>query len=146
MTTAKLSALLGLAMLTGLSAAQAQERLPPGVRMPARPGQPSAAEKIVPVDALKTGQCAALGPGFAPIGAGGTCVKIGGQVRLDAGGYSGRRSALPPVSRPRSYGSAAKATVGLDARTPTEAGTIRTVLRAKMNHQTGSFAGESAKP
>jgi hypothetical protein len=73
--------------------------------------------------------CAHHGPGFAPIPGTDTCVRVSGRVRSEVdvgsarsiGGYGGGGSARLN----------AEARAALDARTETDAGPLRTVVRVR---------------
>ncbi len=68
--------------------------------------------------------CAAMGPGFAPVPGTQTCLKLGGRVRADAvAGTAGSRAA---GATRLEHG----ARIRLDARTRTEYGPLRVVIDA----------------
>jgi porin-like protein len=55
-----------------------------------KPDQFTPSGKLLPVKEPGTGNsCAAYGPGFIKVEGTGTCVKIGGAVRIDAGSSVG---------------------------------------------------------
>lgn len=78
--------------------------------------------------AARPNTCAHHGPGFAPIPGADTCVRVSGRVRSEVdvgsqrsvGGYGGGGARLN-----------AEARAALDARTETDAGPLRTVVRVR---------------
>jgi hypothetical protein len=89
-----------------------------------------------PSAAVRPKTCAHHGPGFAPIPGTDTCVRVSGRVRSEVdvgsarsiGGYGGGNGARLN----------AEARAALDARTETDAGPLRTVVRVRARR------GESA--
>jgi Porin subfamily len=74
---------LALAVLTA-SVAPAEQ---PGSQ---KPDLSTTSGKLLPVKEPASGNsCAAYGPGFVKVDGTGTCVKIGGAVRIDAGSSVG---------------------------------------------------------
>ena len=81
--------------------------------------------------------CREHGPGFFAIAATGACARIGGLVRLDAGGTA----PLPVKSRDR-FGPATLGRISVDARSRTEWGVTRTFVRFGLQSLTGrGFSG-----
>jgi hypothetical protein len=82
-----------------------------------------------PSAAARPNACAHHGPGFAPIPGTDTCVRVSGRVRSEVdvgsarsiGGYGGGGGARLN----------AEARAALDARTDTDAGPLRTVVRVR---------------
>lgn len=73
--------LLGLVAASSASAALAG---PAGRQKPDYSTPPS---KVLPLKGASAGNsCAGYGPGFVKVEGTGTCVKVGGAVRIDAGG------------------------------------------------------------
>ncbi len=68
--------------------------------------------------------CAALGPGFAPVPGTATCLKLGGRVRADAVASSARSRAEGTTRLEHGV------RVRLDARTRTDYGPLRVVIDA----------------
>jgi Porin subfamily len=66
--------------------------------------------------------CPSYGPGFFRQAGSTICLKVSGKVRAETG-FIDRRSRFEPVT-----GSAVRADLGLETRTPTEYGTFRTVV------------------
>ncbi|WP_342358445.1 porin [Terrarubrum flagellatum] len=76
--------------------------------------------------------CPQYGPGFFKLEGSNTCVRLGGEARFEFG-YGGGRS------RDAYSGTRSGAMVELDARTETELGQLRTVVRGGGNVATGSL-------
>ncbi len=56
------------------------------------PPSASSSGKVLPLKSPGTGNtCAAMGPGFVKIDGTDTCIKVGGQLSIGAGGASGSR-------------------------------------------------------
>jgi hypothetical protein len=95
----------------------------------AQSAQPYAQSQTLPRPVLKPAgssqqmiACPAYGPGFFRQPGSTVCVKIGGSLRGEAG-IRDRRSQLAPLS-----GSVVRGDLMLDTRTPSDYGTIRTVV------------------
>lgn len=71
--------------------------------------------------------CAAHGAGFAPVPGTDTCVRVSGRVRGDVDAGSKRSIGLGR----NGAGLNAEARAALDARTDTDAGPLRTVVRVR---------------
>jgi hypothetical protein len=78
--------------------------------------------------------CPSYGPGFFRQPGTTVCLKLSGKVRVETG-ISDRRSRLEPVT-----GSAIRADLGLETRTPTDYGTLRTVVVTRGLVSNGSIA------
>jgi hypothetical protein len=94
----------------------------------------------------KAGHCDSRA-GFAALVGTDTCVKIGGRIRADyltttfkLKGASGFGQGAAPI-RPHAYGGfATSADVDIDARTPTDFGTVRTYVRLRaVNDPNGIY-------
>jgi hypothetical protein len=107
------------AILISPAAVQAQAQTPqPQYQMP-RP---------VPKPVLDNQQmiaCPSYGPGFFRQPGSSVCIKVGGQVRGETG-ISGKRSDLAPR-----VGSTVRGNLILETRTPSDYGTIRTVVNTR---------------
>ena len=82
--------ILLIPVVAALSASSAMAEQPGGDKLVI----PPASGKVLPLKgagAASGGSCADYGPGFAKVDGTGTCVKIGGAVRIDAGRSSGGR-------------------------------------------------------
>jgi hypothetical protein len=77
--------------------------------------------------------CPEYGPGFARAPGSATCFRIDGRVRGEMQ-FRQRGSRLGD-----SVGTSAGVRVGLDARTPTEFGTLRVVTRLNAQRNTGAW-------
>ena len=73
------------AVLPAVGALAEQPSLP-------KSGNAATSGKLLPLKgAASANSCAAYGPGFVKVESTGTCVKIGGAVRVDVGGSAGSR-------------------------------------------------------
>lgn len=90
--------------------------------------------------------CAKHGQGFISIPGSETCLRIGGRVSMVAGTGPAAMGGLRPDARIGSgasssgYGTGVSGRVEMDARTPTEAGTLRTFVRIRAGSGTGTVA------
>jgi hypothetical protein len=76
-----------LAIAVAMLPASAVPAEPPGSQ---KPDLSTGSGKLLPLKGASTGDsCAAFGPGFIKVEGTGTCVKIGGAVRIDAGSSVG---------------------------------------------------------
>ena len=98
--------------------------------------------KSGPVQYVKI--CDAYGAGFFTLPGSDTCVKIGGSVRFEMQYTPGQRvvnvatGATTQVAASQdTTGTEARASINLDARTPTEFGTARTFLRIRSLNNSG---------
>lgn len=77
--------------------------------------------------------CPQYGPGFVRIEGSQTCVRLGGEVRFEYG-FGGRRSG-------NATGARSGAMIELDARTETELGQVRAVVRGGGAIDSGLMQG-----
>lgn len=86
-----------------------------------------AAERRTPTPAMVPSAPACLrhGPGFVEVPGTRTCIRIGGRVRAEAGGGTGRVS-RDDIAAPRASGR-----VSVDTRTDTDYGPVRTFVRMR---------------
>lgn len=89
-----------------------------------------AAERLAPVDSARA--CLRHGLGFVEVPGTGTCIRIGGRVRSEAGTASRR------VSRDDVAGLRNQGMVAVDTRTDTAYGPLRSYVRMRAGQNTGA--------
>ncbi len=119
--------LLAIAVPNGAAVAQQLGERLPGQR--AETGMPRS-------DVRGARPCPQYGPGFVRLEGSTTCVRLGGHIRFEAGAVGGRGRDHSPV------GTRAGAMVEIDARTPTDAGDMRMVVRGHFSKDTGAMVGQ----
>jgi len=100
-------------------------------------------KKAAPVNFVKI--CDTYGAGFFTVPGTETCVKLGGRVRYDfayspTGDYYSK-DGVKDTSVQDTYGQHVRARISVDARTPTDYGTVRTMFTMRMSQDTGFLTG-----
>lgn len=115
-------ALMALILPAGASAQQLGERLPGQRAETGMPGGKARKEGLRP--------CPQYGPGFVKMDGSNTCVRLSGEVQFEYGVGGGRRGS-------GATGTRTGAMVELDARSETELGPLRAVIRGGGSVDTG---------
>lgn len=116
--------LIVLALPAGASAQQLGERLPGQRSETGMPGGKTRTDGLRP--------CPQQGPGFVKLDGSNTCVKLSGEVQFEYGVGGGRRGYYNG-----STGTRTGMAVELDARTETDLGPLRAVIRGGGAVDTG---------
>jgi len=100
-------------------------------------------KKAAPVNYVKI--CDTYGAGYFVAPGSDTCLKIGGRVRYDFGysptaDYYNATSGLRDMSQQDTYGQHVRARINLDARTPSDYGTVRTYIAMRVDYNTGMLS------
>jgi len=104
-------------------------------------------KKAAPVNYVKI--CDTYGAGYFFIPGSDTCLKIGGRVRYDIGfspkgNYFNATTGAKDTSAQDTYGQHVRGRMSLDARTPSDYGTIRTYFAMRVDYSTGMLTGVQA--